>query len=261
MIVSHKYKFIFSKPRKVAGTSIEVALSKYCGPDDSITPNVSSADIDADAYTDYARNWEGFFNHMRPSRIRQCVGRSVWNNYYKFTIVRNPWDMVVSRFFWNKKNATPHKTVTEVLGELSHDPFNIDLYGKLYHAIVRAVFQKELAPDDDFRTFVLRKLPNNITNTKYYFDWRGRPYNDFVIRYEHLEEDYAAVCKRIGIPTESLPSLKTKTRSSRDYRQMYDAELREVIARKFKKEIEYFVYTFEGEPINAHEAPKTPQSL
>ena len=38
MIISHKYKFIFIKLRKTAGTSLEIALSQYCNKDDIITP-------------------------------------------------------------------------------------------------------------------------------------------------------------------------------------------------------------------------------
>jgi len=38
MIISHEHKFIFIKTNKTAGTSIEIALSKYCGSNDIITP-------------------------------------------------------------------------------------------------------------------------------------------------------------------------------------------------------------------------------
>lgn len=44
MIVSHKYKFIFIKTAKTAGTSTEIALSRICGPDDIITPFMISED-------------------------------------------------------------------------------------------------------------------------------------------------------------------------------------------------------------------------
>lgn len=37
MIISHAHRFIFIKTEKTAGTSLEIALSRYCGSDD-ITP-------------------------------------------------------------------------------------------------------------------------------------------------------------------------------------------------------------------------------
>ena len=244
MIISHKHKFIFSKPRKVAGTSVEVALSQYCGPEDVITVNVASKDIDEVSYTDYARNWDGFFNHIKPARIIKKIGRKQWDDYFTFTIVRNPWDMVVSRYFWNMKKATPSMGPLAVLGAIAHSPFNTDLYGKLFNATKRALLRTELQEDDTFDDF-LKKLPTNISNTSYYFDKNGKPYNDFVIRFEHLDEDYKKACEKAGVPYEPLPSLKTKTRASREYQKCYNDKTRELIAQKFKKEIKEFGYTFD----------------
>lgn len=38
MILSHKFRFVFIKGRKVGGTSVEMVLSTICGPDDIVTP-------------------------------------------------------------------------------------------------------------------------------------------------------------------------------------------------------------------------------
>ena len=43
MIASHRHRFVFVKTRKPAGTSLEIALSRHCGPEDVITP-ISAAD-------------------------------------------------------------------------------------------------------------------------------------------------------------------------------------------------------------------------
>ena len=37
MIASHAHRFVFVKTRKTAGTSLEIALSRHCGPDDIVT--------------------------------------------------------------------------------------------------------------------------------------------------------------------------------------------------------------------------------
>ena len=37
MIISHKHKFIFIRPRKTAGTTMQNVLSQICGDDDIVT--------------------------------------------------------------------------------------------------------------------------------------------------------------------------------------------------------------------------------
>ena len=113
MIISHQYKFIFIKTAKTAGTSIEIALSKFCGEKDIITPITSEdeiirkelkyrgpqnylAPISEYKIKDFARlllyrKKKGkYYNHISAREIIKHTGKAVWKNYYKFCFERNP---------------------------------------------------------------------------------------------------------------------------------------------------------------------------
>lgn len=110
MIVSHKYRFIFIKTRKTAGTSLEVFLSSQCGPDDIVTP------IEPHVEPHQARNHEGFFNHMQGHAIRTAIGDDCWHSYFRFCVERNPWDKTLSYFhFVNNYRLDGTSTLDEHL--------------------------------------------------------------------------------------------------------------------------------------------------
>lgn len=143
MIISHKYKFIFIKPEKTAGSSLEIALSKYCDHNDIITTigeeyirkklgylgprNYYSKKIDyinfpkilkhntksfiktfkiIKKFIDYKNEpyFKTFYNnifyeHINARNIKANVSNEIWDNYFKFTIIRNPIDQFLSYYF------------------------------------------------------------------------------------------------------------------------------------------------------------------
>ena len=116
MIISHKYKFIFVKSGKVAGTSLEMAIRPFLGKDDISTPVADYDEVFAKENGipkpqnyDYCLGYErrkkmsrsrGIFSeHMWAYEIKGLVGDSVWNEYYTFSIERDPRDKSISTYY------------------------------------------------------------------------------------------------------------------------------------------------------------------
>lgn len=164
MIISHRHKFIFIKTRKTAGTSLEIALSKYCGPDDIITP-ISQKDeltrknlgcrmaqnylYSLSQYTPkdivrllYFQKRIGFFNHISANEVCHHIPPQIWNTYYKFCFERNPFDKIISRYYWQVKN--PEKiSLTNYIEKLKYKASDFDLYTNKGKIIVDEVFPYE----------------------------------------------------------------------------------------------------------------------
>ena len=67
-------------------------------------------------------------------------------------------------------------------------------------------------------------------------DEEGRLGMDFIGRYEHPQDSFARVCRRIGIPEQRLAVVNAT--AHRPWEDCYDAELRRLVARFYRRDFE-----------------------
>ena len=112
VLVSHKYKFIYIKNMKVAGTSVECFFDKYCiDPEKDYSYNGSAArcehidefGIIGSRGNNLNNRWK---NHINATKIKSFLGEKTFNEYLKFCVIRNPYDKMVSLYFFKKSKLS-----------------------------------------------------------------------------------------------------------------------------------------------------------
>lgn len=160
-----------------------------------------------------------FSEHAPAEKVRRCLPPEVYERLYKFAFVRNPWDRLVSRHAYLLRK-TEHALSREV-NELG----GFDAY--LRWELARTGRKGGMRHQADY---VLGPDENLIVN--------------FVGYFERLEEDFAEICRRIGI-TAALPPPKAHA-PRKDYRSFYNDKTRDMVAKAYARDIELFGYTFDG---------------
>jgi len=127
MIISHKHKFIFLKPYKVAGSSLEYAMSSVLGPSDVVTylskeeekqrwrslsikeqnNKTKLVDLLRKPQKKHIKQlqklrWPKIFHpHAKAEEVKEFLTDPVWRGYQKISVVRNPWHYLLSFYYWN----------------------------------------------------------------------------------------------------------------------------------------------------------------
>ena len=249
MIISHRHKYIFLKPGKVAGTALEIALKNSCGELDIITPiSQYDSECDQDNYFYKAQNNFGYCEHMAFNEIVKLISAK-YKNYRTISVVRNPWDMVVSRWFWecwiySKFGAPKLRSYINMFKKIHRNKTYTmkQLNRKLQINLIRTKISKNIVKND-FQRFV-ENFPHVWTNNQYYFH-DNEMIIDSVIRYEELQSNYILLCKNLGIQYTNLLKVKSKIRPHEvHYSEYYNSATENIIRRKFQKQIEHFGYEF-----------------
>jgi len=116
-IISFKRRFIFLRPRKMAGTSLQIALSRFCGEEDLMSRlrfeeseqlmkchyRYPVRDRMAVVKKNGEKSEVELGPHVSAREIRKCVGDDVFRPFLKISVTRNPYDRMVSLYAWRHR--------------------------------------------------------------------------------------------------------------------------------------------------------------
>jgi hypothetical protein len=206
MIISHEHKFIFVKTRKTAGSTLEKLVYPYLNPKGDIctgsvrdeTPPINTGDYGTNGHA----AWKSI---VEKDPIP-------WETYYKFTIERNPWDKVVSSYFWHKKIKEQQFKDVEFEPYVETCPL-LPIDWEMY------AHGDKLLVDDVFF------------------------YEDMATMYKTLNDRFG-----FNITEEQWTTTKLKSgiRKVTDYKDLHTKETIESVGRMFRKEIGTFEYSYDN---------------
>jgi len=211
MLISDQKQFIFVHIAKTAGTSIRSALEPYAI--EPPTSKLHSLLRRFDLPNDYRRF--KFSRHAFLSDANRKLPPESYQSYFKFAVVRNPWDRLVSSYH------SDHGLKTE------RNP------NRNYRA--PADFREYLEQQRKKKNFQLERITN----------LDGELGLDFMLRFEQLSEDIETLANKLDVSIE-MPHLNRSFREMTSYQDYYDQDSREFVAKHWQREIEMLEYEFDG---------------
>jgi len=210
MLISYTHKFIFFHVAKVAGLSIREALQDYVQEPEQFRIQRPAKLVNGKPNLLYEM-WASSLVHARAREAQQELPPAVYQSFYKFAFVRNPWDWQVSMYHFLSQLQDSLGSFEEYLAWVVNTP----------HPYPKGAskFQKDMLTD-----------------------LQGQLIVDFVGRYETLTQDFQQVCQVLKLNT-ALPHLNQTTHG--DYRAYYNEKTQQLVAEHFKEDIELFAYTFD----------------
>lgn len=216
-MIVHEYKTIFVHVPKTAGVSLVHAILSPILKKETKGP---ISGLSADIQKRFRLTTDQ--KHLRACDYVQTISPKVWNEYYKFAFVRNPWDRAVSEFAWRVSRQKTKFFAT-------------------FEEFVNLLKTLTLSPKPPVGDYEKDLWLHTIPQYEFISNESSVIIND-VFRFEELNNNIKTLSERIGINL----NINTYNRSNHDhYQDYYTPTTKNTIEILYQKDIEAFGYTFE----------------
>ncbi|MGB3179159.1 MAG: sulfotransferase family 2 domain-containing protein [Albidovulum sp.] len=216
MILSRGRRYIFVHIPKTGGTALALALEARAMRDDILigdTPKARRRKKRLEGIETAGRLWK----HSTLADIVGLAREDEIADFFTVTLVRNPWDRMVSYYHWLRTQSFDHPAV----------------------ALAKSVgFSAFLNKAETGRAIRAHPYGHYVTTAK------GRERCDLFIRLEHFADDARPFEAHLGFALSPLPRVNTSARD-RDWRGYYSAADRALVATLCATDIDRFGYEFE----------------
>jgi hypothetical protein len=194
LILSDSHRFIFVAVPKTGSSSVEEALQTVRSP-----------------------TTDQFNRHATCLKLERDLPKAVWENYFKFAFVRDPYDRMLSWYFYRQR---------EQLRDPSHPRHHL------------------YTGDWTFAEFIERFADDELMLKQVDFiaPHQGGLLVDYVGRYERLQPDFELVCDRLGLPLVELPRVRASARPEGGTAALWTGKSRGIVNDYFREDFEFFGY-------------------
>ncbi|KQC31612.1 sulfotransferase family 2 domain-containing protein [Flagellimonas eckloniae] len=215
MILSHSKKFIFVHNYKVAGTSVRNALRPYNNKSFWAS---NFGDKIKFLNGDYPKVYsKAFAHHINAPELKKNISPEIFDSYFKFGFVRNPWDWQVSLY-----------------------KFMLKREGHRQHELIKGM--------KSFDEYINWRVNEDLQLQKKFFYVGDECLIDFIGKMENLDNDFAEICKKIGVES-ALPRLNASRAKTDSFLNYYTQETIDLVNEAFQEDIKLFGYS---KPILKH---------
>ena len=172
------------------------------------------------------------------------IDNRVQDSYFIFTFVRNPWERALSEYKWRLRIDDYFSFF--LLPSRNYRNIYIQKLRKYFY-IPKVSFKKFLLLQEDqvFKNKSIRYknewFQHNRLQYDYIFDDNNKLLVDFIGRIENIDTDWSIIAEKIGI-NKKLPYRNVS--NSGDYKKYYNNETKSLVAKRYKKDIDFFGYKF-----------------